>query len=317
MHFTVIDDIIAWEPGDWIRAEKHLHAEEPFLPDHFPGSPVLPGVLTLEAMAQAGDWLVQSGRKETPGKFRMQTIRAVKFMHFARPGDTVTTSVKLVAERADGADLACQAMVGERVAASARMTIVAREDHATAALENDLASTAEFRWLWLDRFVEFNEGRSAKAVKQVPHLRQDYSFGRVFPEQLTATLVLEGLAQTGGILAFDAIRFRKAPIMAKIAKAEFFEETVPGSALEYTAELERLDDDGAAVRVTSRCESRLHAQAQFLFAFVASEGGAAVDPAIFYTMMCNTGAFEVPRGARVRGEGRGERGEGKVEAPSL
>jgi hypothetical protein len=59
--------------------------------------------------------------------------------------------------------------------------------------------------------------------------------------------------------------------------------------------LERLDDDGAAVRVTSHCESRLHAQSQFLFAFVANEGGVAVDPAIFYTMMCNTGAFEVPR----------------------
>jgi 3-hydroxyacyl-[acyl-carrier-protein] dehydratase len=175
------------------------------------------------------------------------------------------------------------------------MTIVASDECATAALENDDIATEDFRWLWLDRFVEINEGHSAKAVKQIPHLRPAYMFGHLYPEQLTATLVLEGLAQTGGILAFDAIRFRKAPIMAKIAKAEFFEDTVPGSVLEYTAELERLDDDGAAVRVTSHCESRLHAQSQFLFAFVANEGGVAVDPAIFYTMMCNTGAFKVPR----------------------
>ena len=119
-------------------------------------------------------------------------------------------------------------------------------------------------------------GHSAKAVKRVPRLRQGYSLGRLFPEQLTAALVLEGLAQTGGLLAFDAIHFRKAPIMAKITKAEFHGETEPGSVLEYAAELERLDDDGAAVRITSRCGERLHAQAQILFAFVGDEGGSSM-----------------------------------------
>ena len=311
MHFSVIDKITAWEPGDWIRAEKHLRVDEPFLPDHFPGTPVMPGVLTLEAMAQAGDWLVQSGRGVPPGRFCLQVVRAVKFMHFARPGDIVTVSAKLVAEHADGAELACQAMVGDRMVASARMTLAARDGFAPATLDvgiaareasetspqsADAAATGAFRWLWLDRFVEFREGRSAKAVKRVPRLRQGYSLGRLFPEQLTAVLVLEGLAQTGGLLAFDAIRFRKAPIMAKIIKAEFHGETEPGTVLEYAAELERLDDDGAAVRIASRCGQRLHAQAQILFAFVANEGGgAAVDPAIFYTMMCDTGAFDVPR----------------------
>ena len=50
----------------------------------------MPGVLTLEAMAQAGDWLVQSGRGVPPGRFCLQAVRAVKFMHFAQPGDIVT-----------------------------------------------------------------------------------------------------------------------------------------------------------------------------------------------------------------------------------
>jgi 3-hydroxyacyl-[acyl-carrier-protein] dehydratase len=311
MQFSVIDKITAWGPGDWVRAEKHLRADEPFLRDHFPGTPVMPGVLTLEAMAQAGDWLVQSGRGVSPGRFCLQVVRTVKFMHFARPGDILTVLAKLVTEHADGAELACQAMVGDRMVASARMTLGARDGFAPATLDfgiatseaseagsqcADVAATDAFRWLWLDRFIEFREGHSAKAVKRVPCMRQGYSLGCLFPEQLTAALVLEGLAQTGGLLAFDAIRFRKSPIMAKITKAEFDGETEPGTVLEYAAELERLDDDSAAVRVTSRCGQRLHAQAQILYAFVANEGGgAAVDPAIFYTMMCDTGAFDVPR----------------------
>ncbi len=311
MHFSVFDKITAWEPGDWIRAEKHLRVDEPFLPDHFPGTPVMPGVLTLEAMAQAGDWLVQSSRGEPPGRFCLHGIRAVKFLHFARPGDIVTVSAKLVAEHADGAELACQAMAGDRTVASARMTLGVRDRPApvtldvgialpeaseTSRLSADVAARGVFRWLWLDRFVEFREGHAAKAVKRVPHLRQGSSLGRLFPEQMTAALVLEGLAQTGGLLAFDAIRFRKAPIMAKIIKAEFHGETEPGTVLEYAAELERFDGDGAAVRAASRCGRQLQAEAQILYAFVASEGGgAAVDPAIFYAMMCDTGAFGVPR----------------------
>lgn len=302
MHFSVIDRITGWEPGGWIQTEKRVRADEPFLRDHFPGTPVLPGVLTLEAMAQAGDWLVQSGRGEKPGKFRLQTVRAVKFMHFAQPGDLVVVSGKLVEERTDGAELACQAMVGDRVVASARVAIVARDSDGSSAQETvdsaiDCDSDSDsFRWLWLDRFVEFNEGCSAKAVRRIPRVRPSYAHGRLWPAQLSATLVLEGLAQTGGLLAFDAIRFRKAPIMAKITKAEFHGETEPGTVLEYTAELERLDDSGAAVRLVSRCGQRHHAQAQILFAFVENEGvGAVVDPGIFYTMMCDTRAFDVPR----------------------
>ena len=329
MYFSVIDRIIAWEPGGWIRAEKHLHGDECFLPDHFPGTPVMPGVLILEAMVQAGDWLVQSGRREPPGRFCLRALRSVRFVRFVQPGETLAISVELVEENTDQAELACHAVVGDRMVASARMTIASRDTSTldqcapngealgvseasplsfdicgelscgglvARAAEGVAADTATaYRWLWLDRFVEFRAGRSAKAVKRVPRLRQGYSLGRLFPEQLTAVLVLEGLAQTGGLLAFDAIRFRKAPIMAKIIKAEFHGEAEPGTVLEYTAELERLDDDGAAVCIASRCGQRLHAQAQILFAFVANEsGGAAVDPAIFYTMMCDTGAFDVP-----------------------
>jgi 3-hydroxyacyl-[acyl-carrier-protein] dehydratase len=335
MYFSVIDRIIAWEPGGWIRAEKHLHGDECFLPDHFPGTPVMPGVLILEAMVQAGDWLIQSGRREPPGRFCLRALRAVKFVHFVQPGETLVVSVKLVQENADQVELACQAVVDDRVVALARMTLASRD---TSTLDQcatngevlgvskaSLVSpemrgeprggglvvraadgaaadpVAAYRWLWLDRFVEFQTGHSARALKRVPRMRQCYSLGQLFPEQLTAALVLEGLAQTGGLLAFDALAFRKSPIMAKITKAEFCGEPEPGAVLDYTAVLERLDEDVAVVCTASHCSERLHAQAEILFALMGDDrGNSTVDPAVFYTMMCDSGAFDVPPQRRLR-----------------
>jgi 3-hydroxyacyl-[acyl-carrier-protein] dehydratase len=331
MYFSVIDRIIAWEPGGWIRAEKHLHEDESFLPDHFPGTPVLPGVLILEAMAQAGDWLIQSGRREPPGRFCLRALRAVKFVHFVQPGETLVISAKLVEENAYQAELACQAAVDDRMVASARMTLASRdtstldrcdtdgeslhvseasplstsilgEPNCARAADGVAAETAAaYRWLWLDRFVDFQTGHSARALKRFSRMRQRYSLGRLFPNELTASLVLEGLAQTGGLLAFDALSFRKSPIMAKITKAEIFDDPEPGALLNYSAVLERLDEDTAVVRTASHCGEFLHAQAQILFSFMGDDRAAStVDPAIFYTMMCDSGAFDLPPQRRFR-----------------
>jgi 3-hydroxyacyl-[acyl-carrier-protein] dehydratase len=328
MDFSVIDRIAAWEPGGWIRAEKYLRADECFLPDHFPGTPVMPGVLILEAMAQAGDWLIQRGRRESPGRFCLRALRAVKFARFVQPEETLVISAILVGENADGAELACQATVDDCAVASARMTLASRDSYPSYSsnaeddvlgvlLSSDLSrrvngppncaelvgraagataanAGAGFRWIWLDRFVEFHSGRSARALKQVPYVRQDYSLGHLFPEQLTAALVLEGLAQTGGLLAFDALGFRKSPIMAKVTKAEFCGEPEPGAVLEYSAVLEHLDEEGAAVCTASRCGEYLHAQAHILFAFLGDDrGNMRVDPAAFFTMLCNAKALDV------------------------
>ena len=345
MHFSVIDRVIAWEPGCWIRAEKHLRGDECFLRDHFPGTPVMPGVLILEAMVQAGDWLIQCGRREPPGRFCLRALRAVKFVRFVQPGETLVISVKLVEENGDQAELACQAAVDDRTVALARMTLASRDTSTPdqCATNGEVLGVSEaspfspnirgepscrglvveaaggvaadtataYRWLWLDRFVEFQTGHSARALKRVPRMRQCYSLGHLFPEQLTAALVLEGLAQTGGLLAFDALRFRKSPIMAKITRAEFCGEPEPGAVLDYSAVLERLDEDVAVVCTASHCGERLHAQAQILFAFVGDDrGSSTVDPAVFYTMMCDTGAFDVPPQRRLRSKPEPQRASG-------
>ena len=59
MRFSLIDRIVELEPGERVTATKSLTMAEEYLADHFPHFPVMPGVLMLEAMTQAGAWLVR------------------------------------------------------------------------------------------------------------------------------------------------------------------------------------------------------------------------------------------------------------------
>ena len=93
------------------------------------------------------------------------------------------------------------------------------------------------RWFWIDRFTEFVRGRKATAVKSVSlaeeHLHDHFPGAALMP----TTLIIEGMAQTGGILAADALAFKKQVVLAKVASAEFLFDVVPGDTLEYRAEL--------------------------------------------------------------------------------
>lgn len=89
MRFSLVDRILTLEPGKSITAVKNLSIAEEYLADHFPGFPVMPGVLMIEALVQAGAWLL----RETEG-FKYSTIllnkaQAVKFNNFVKPGRTL------------------------------------------------------------------------------------------------------------------------------------------------------------------------------------------------------------------------------------
>ena len=76
MRFTLVDRIVALEPGKTITAVKNLSLAEEYLADHFPGFPVLPGVLMLEAMTQAAAWLVHpESRQAMPGSAQLPSAR--------------------------------------------------------------------------------------------------------------------------------------------------------------------------------------------------------------------------------------------------
>jgi 3-hydroxyacyl-[acyl-carrier-protein] dehydratase len=122
------------------------------------------------------------------------------------------------------------------------------------------------RWIWIDRFVEFQRGKSAKAVKNLS-LAEDY-FREHFPGYpvMPATLILEGLAQTGGILVGDANDFREKVVLAKVPWARCHREVLAGSQLIYEAELLHLRPEGAAVQGRARVGDDLVMEAEIFFA---------------------------------------------------
>ena len=104
------------------------------------------------------------------------------------------------------------------------------------------------RWIWIDRFTEFRRGEFARAVKQLS-LAEDV-FTAHFPEYpvMPATLLLEGLAQTGGILVGDARDFQEKVVLAKISKAKFRGEALAGDEITFEATVLYVRPEGAAVQ---------------------------------------------------------------------
>lgn len=112
------------------------------------------------------------------------------------------------------------------------------------------------RWMWIDRVVELQPGRRLVAVKNVSlaeehlhdHFEAEPAKGLSAAPVMPASLIIEGMAQTAGILVGHAEGFREKVILAKIARAELHFDVAPGSTIRYTAEIERMDPVGASTQ---------------------------------------------------------------------
>src|SRR5947208_8244019 len=122
------------------------------------------------------------------------------------------------------------------------------------------------RWIWIDRFLEFHSGKSARAVKNLS-LAEDF-FAEHFPGYpvMPAALILEGLAQTGGILVGEANDFREKVVLAKLPSARFHRDVLAGEQLTYTVALLHLRPEGAAVEGRVTVDEVLDAEAEIFFA---------------------------------------------------
>ncbi len=127
------------------------------------------------------------------------------------------------------------------------------------------------RWYWIDRFIEFESGRQAKAVKNVSlaeeHLHDHFPGFPVMP----ASLMIEGMAQTGGILLGEKNNFKYNVILAKVPKVEFHSWACPGDQLIYSAVLQDSRDEGGSVTVTARVGERLVADCEIVFVHLTSD----------------------------------------------
>jgi len=93
MRFQLIDRIVELVPGERIVAVKAVSLAEEYLGDHFPTFPVLPGVLMLEAMAEAGAWLVREATGFVPAVILLQSAKNVTYKSFVRPGQVLRVEV--------------------------------------------------------------------------------------------------------------------------------------------------------------------------------------------------------------------------------
>ncbi|HEX4069780.1 MAG TPA: 3-hydroxyacyl-ACP dehydratase FabZ family protein [Planctomycetaceae bacterium] len=95
MRFSLVDRIIELAPGESVTAIKNVSLAEEYLADHFPGYPVLPGVMMLECLVQAGAWLMRSTEDFRYSMILLKQAKALKYNTFVRPGQTLTVTAAL------------------------------------------------------------------------------------------------------------------------------------------------------------------------------------------------------------------------------
>lgn len=128
--FLLVDRVVELDAGKSVRAIKNVTANEPFFQGHFPGNPIMPGVLICEALAQAGAVMLLS-MPENKGKLGVFTgINNFKFRRQVVPGDTLELYAELIVYRHGMGKANVKATVGEQTAAMGEISFAVIENEA-------------------------------------------------------------------------------------------------------------------------------------------------------------------------------------------
>jgi 3-hydroxyacyl-[acyl-carrier-protein] dehydratase len=125
--FLLVDRVVECEPGRRLVAIKNVTVNEPFFQGHFPSKPVMPGVLLIEAMAQATGLLaMESAEVPREAIYYLVGVDKARFKQPVVPGDQVRLEVEVLKHRRDIWVFAAEAKVDDRMAASAEIMCTAR-----------------------------------------------------------------------------------------------------------------------------------------------------------------------------------------------
>ena len=119
--FLLVDKIIEIEYGKRAIGIKNVTVNEPFFQGHFPGNPIMPGVLIVEAMAQVGAVSIL-GMEQNKGKLAVFTgIDSMRFRRQVVPGDTLRMEVEMLVFKRGIGKAKAEAYVGDQLAASGEL----------------------------------------------------------------------------------------------------------------------------------------------------------------------------------------------------
>ena len=125
MRFLLIDRITELEPQKSITAVKNLTLGEEYLADHFPGFPIMPGVLMPETLVQAGAWLIRHTEDFAHSTVMLKEVRAIRYNSFVAPGHTLIVQMTVRKQNEGFWEFNGSGTVDGESAVSAKLTLQA------------------------------------------------------------------------------------------------------------------------------------------------------------------------------------------------
>ena len=143
------------------------------------------------------------------------------------------------------------------------------------------------RWFWIDRFTEFVSGERAVAIKNYS-LAEEY-FHDYFPGHpiMPGSIILEGLAQTAGMLLGELSQYRERLVLGKVSRVKYFGHPLPGDQLTYSVALSHVRSSGAMIAGECHVGDVLRAETQFFLAVLPArhEAEHLFDQAAFMRLL--------------------------------
>jgi 3-hydroxyacyl-[acyl-carrier-protein] dehydratase len=149
------------------------------------------------------------------------------------------------------------------------------------------------RWIWIDKFIEFESGKRAVALKNVTlaeeHLHDHFPGFPLMPE----SLCIEAMAQTAGILVGEVKKFQEKVILAKIKKAVFFDYVKPGDTIKLEATIESFAAEAAGTSGRITCMDKLVAEIDLMFSHIDQNLAGKEFPEENFVFGTDTSVFQL------------------------
>lgn len=150
MNFTLVDRIAEMVPGKSIRTIKQVSMAEEYLADHFPGFPVLPGVMMLESAVEAASWLVCEHIRFAKSLVVLKEARQIRYGNFVAPGETLVVTAEAVRIDPLESEFKIRGVVGNATAVQGRMMLahvnLSDTDATMAVVDEKIIQRRKMRW---------------------------------------------------------------------------------------------------------------------------------------------------------------------------